>query len=216
MSGRSDGFMASPGSQTVFAGVWLHGYFPNGCELVDFLQCGLRLTSNRYAITGDDEDGRYLHSDFMILGCQLLIDGFRFFSCLKFVSSISCCSVIQFSVSWPAFGLALSYMQMLLGNAAAEVTEQLVQHHSQKYYLFPNDCVKGVTSHGHVKRTKHGAKSLCYCKDLNSQQPETFLVVCSIDIYFITFLFPYIEQTYEITLKITFSKFTHIYFTSAI
>lgn len=61
--------MASPVSSAGFAGVWLHGYIPNGCELVDFLQCGLRLTSNRYDNTGDDdEDGKYLDSDLMISG----------------------------------------------------------------------------------------------------------------------------------------------------
>lgn len=63
--------MASPLSWTVFAGVWLHGDIPHGCEPVDLVQCGLWLTSDRYNITAavnDDEHSRCLGSDFMLSG----------------------------------------------------------------------------------------------------------------------------------------------------
>lgn len=57
----------------VFAGVWLHRHLPDGGELVDLLQRGLRPPSHRYDITADHEEddddeegGRSLASDLMV------------------------------------------------------------------------------------------------------------------------------------------------------
>lgn len=77
MSRRSEG--RRPHLSRVFAGVWLHRHLPDGGELVDLLQRGLRPPSHRYDITADheeDEDddeegGRSLASDLMVSAAWL-------------------------------------------------------------------------------------------------------------------------------------------------
>lgn len=45
-------------SCAVFAGIRLHCYISDGGELMDLLQCDLRLSSCRYSISSaDDDDG---------------------------------------------------------------------------------------------------------------------------------------------------------------